>query len=248
MSHTLNAPHPPRRTPRPLGYAAVILAALSPMLLVSLGMPGAGEDTGKPAAMEGLVGQPAVAWTPPGLAKHGTAALMAQVDHEFGRLGAFDPLDHAGEPGAVGEELAVINQWAVLVEEATALDLAPDQRRRVLEFRRQVIAGQKRFLPALRSQFGPAVQGKVAGHDVAVSTSEADHTTIGFLGGMFGSAGYQQGFTETLWPVLRQLRFKRIEYREHRFRDTAASWNILTPEDDALVVWERDAAGYRTVE
>ena len=102
MSHTLNFPHSPRRKPRPLGHAAVILAALSPVLLVSLGMPGPGQDTGKPAAMEGIAGQPAVAWATPGLAKHGTAALMARVDHELGRLRAFDPLAHAGEPGAVG--------------------------------------------------------------------------------------------------------------------------------------------------
>jgi hypothetical protein len=25
-------------------------------------------------------------------------------------------------------------------------------------------------------------------------------------------------------------------------------WNILTPEDEVLVVWERDAGGYRIVE
>ena len=105
-----------------------------------------------------------------------------------------------------------------------------------------MIAGQKRFFPALRSQYGPAVQQKVAKHNVAVSTSDADHATIDFVGGMFGSVGYQRGFTEMMWPILRQLRFKKIQYREYRTQDTFASWNIQSPEDDVLVVWERDAS------
>jgi hypothetical protein len=61
-------------------------------------------------------------------------------------------------------------------------------------------------------------------------------------------AGYQQGFTEMMWPILRQLRFKRIQYREYRSQDTVATWNILSPEDEALVVWEHNAGGYHTVE
>jgi hypothetical protein len=51
-----------------------------------------------------------------------------------------------------------------------------------------------------------------------------------------------------MWPILRQLRFKKIQYREYRTQDTFASWNIQSPEDDVLVVWERDASGYRVVE
>ena len=177
-----------------------------------------------------------------------TATFMGRVDQEFSRLKAFDPLHYSRDPGTIGEGLAVINQWAVLIQEAAALDLTPDQRRRVLEFRREVIAGQQRFFPALRSQYGPAMQQKVAKHNVAVSTSDTDHTTIDFVGGMFGSVGYQRGFTEMMWPILRQLRFKKIQYREYRSQDTFASWNILSPEDEVLVVWERDTTGYRTVE
>ena len=128
------------------------------------------------------------------------------------------------------------------------VDLTPDQRRRVLDFRREVIAGQQRFFPALRSHYGPAMQQKVAKHNVAVFTSDTDHTTIDFVGGMFGSVGYQQGFTEMMWPILRQLRFKKIQYWEYRTQDTSAAWNILTPEDEVLVVRERHATGYRTVE
>jgi hypothetical protein len=86
----------------------------------------------------------------------------------------------------------------VLIQEAAALNLTPDQRRRVLEFRREVIAGQQRFFPALRSHYGPAMQQKVAKHNVAVSTSETDHATIDFVGSMFASVGYQRGFTEMM--------------------------------------------------
>jgi hypothetical protein len=50
-----------------------------------------------------------------------------------------------------------------------------------------------------------------------------------------------------MWPILRQLRFKKIQYREYRSQDTSAAWNIVTPEDEVLVVWERHATGYRTV-
>ena len=92
------------------------------------------------------------------------------------------------------------------------------------------------------------MQQKVAKHNVAVSTSETDHATIDFVGSMFASVGYQRGFTEMMWPILRQLRFKKIQFREYRSQDTFASWNILSPEDEVLVVWERDTTGYRTVE
>jgi hypothetical protein len=44
------------------------------------------------------------------------------------------------------------------------------------------------------------------------------------------------------------LRFKKIQYREYRSQDTFASWNILSPEDEVLIVWEHDAGGYHTVE
>jgi hypothetical protein len=142
----------------------------------------------------------------------------------------------------------MINQWAMLIQEAAALDLRPDQRRRVLEFRHEVIAGQKHFFPTLRNDYGPAVQQKVAKHNVAVSTSETDHTIIEFVGGMFASVGYQRGFTEMMWPILRQLRFKKVQFREYRSQGTFASWNIQSPEDDVLVVWERDASEYRVVE
>ena len=248
MSDTLSTPHLATEKPKRFGYAVPILAALSLLFVVSLSRPDPDEETGKPVIMEGFTERSAVGRAKPELGNHGTAAFMVRVDQEFSRLKAFDPLHYTREPGLIGEALAAINQWAVLIQEAAALDLTPDQRERVLEFRREVIAGQKRFFPALRSQYGPAMQQKVAKHNVAVSTSDADHTTIDFVGGMFGSVGYQQGFTEIMWPILRQLRFKKIQYWEYRTQDTSAAWNILTPEDEVLVVWERDTTGYRTVE
>jgi hypothetical protein len=247
MSDILSTPHLATEKPKRFGYAVPILAALSLLFVVSLSMPDPDEETGKPVIMESFTEQSAAARAEPERGNHGTAAFMARVDQEFSRLKAFDPVHYTREPGLVGEALAAINQWAVLIQEAAALDLMPDQRERVLEFRREVIAGQKRFFPALRSQYGPAMQQKVAKHNVAVSTSDADHTTIDFVGGMFGSVGYQQGFTEMMWPILRQLRFKKIQYWEYRTRDTCAAWNIVTPEDEVLVVWERHATGYRTV-
>jgi hypothetical protein len=51
-----------------------------------------------------------------------------------------------------------------------------------------------------------------------------------------------------MWPILRQLRFKKIQFREYRSQDTVASWNIQSLEDEVVVVWERDAGGYRIVE
>ena len=248
MSDTLSTPHLATEKPKRFGYAVPILAVLSLPLVVSLSVPDPGEETRKPVIMEGFTEQSAVGRAKPERGNHGTAAFMVRIDQEFSRLNAFDPLHYAREPRLIGEALAAINQWAVLIEEAAALDLTPDQRRRVLDFRREVIAGQQRFFPALRSQYGPAIQQKVAKHNVAVSTSEADHTTIEFIGGMFGSVGYQQGFTEMMWPILRQLRFKTIQYREYRSQATFAAWNILSPEDEVLVVWERDTTGYRTVE
>jgi hypothetical protein len=247
MSDILSTPHLATGKPKRFGYAVPILAALSLLLVVSLSLPDPDEETGKPVIMEGFTEQPAAGRAEPEGGNHGTAAFMVRVDQEFSRLKAFDPVHYTREPGLVGEALAAINQWAVLIQEAAALDLTPDQRERVLEFRRGVIAGQKRFFPTLRSQYGPAMQQKVAKHNVAVSTSDANHTTIDFVGGMFGSVGYQQGFTEMMWPILRQLRFKKIQYREYRSQDTSAAWNIVTPEDEVLVVWERDATGYRTV-
>jgi hypothetical protein len=248
MSHARNAPHLPKKKQRRSGSAVLILAALSLLFVVLLSMPDPGEETGTPTVMEGFTGRSAVALAQPELANPKTATFMVQVEQEFGRLTAFDPLHYSRDPGTIGGGLDVINQWAVLIQEAAALDLTPDQRRRVLEFRREVIAGQKRFFPTLRSLYGPAVQQKVAKHNVAVSTADADHTTLEFVGGMFGSVGYQRGFTEMMWPILRQLRFKKIQYREYRSQDTFALWNILSPEDEALVVWEHDATGYRTVE
>ena len=53
---------------------------------------------------------------------------MVRVDQEFSRLNAFDPLHYTREPGLIGEALAVINQWPVLIQQAAALDLTPDQR------------------------------------------------------------------------------------------------------------------------
>ena len=150
MSHTLNGPHLPREKPGRLGYTVLILAALS-LLAVSLGMPDHGEETGKAPVMEGFTEQSAVGWTKPAFVNPNTATFMGRVDREFSRLMAFDPVYYSREPGAIAEGLAVINQWAVLIQEAAALDLTPDQRRRVLEFYREVIAGQKRFFPVLRS-------------------------------------------------------------------------------------------------
>jgi hypothetical protein len=234
--------------PRRPDSTVLILIVLSLLFGVMLNMPDADEETGKPIALGSLTEQSAIILIQSEPANQETAAFMVRVDQEFNRLAAFDPLYHTEEPGHIAEGLAVINHWAVLIQEAAALDLTPEQRQRVLEFRREVIAGQQRFFPALRSQYGPAVQQKVAKHNVAVSTVDADHATIEFVGGMFGSVGYQRGFTEMMWPILRQLRFKKIQFREYRSQDTFASWNIQSPEDDVLVVWERNASGYRVVE
>jgi hypothetical protein len=248
MSHILNDPHLPKRKPERLGYAVLISVALSLLFVVLLSRPEPEKEIGKPITEGDLTERPAVVLVKSEPANQETASFMVRVDQAFNRLTTFDPLYYTREPGLIGEGLAAINQWAVLIEEAAALDLTPDQRRRVLDFRREVIAGQQRFFPALRSHYGPAIQQKVAKHNVAVSTSDTDHTTIDFVGGMFGSVGYQRGFTEMMWPILRQLRFKTIQYREYRSQDTFASWNILSPEDEVLVVWERDTTGYRTVE
>jgi hypothetical protein len=248
MSHALHAPHLPKKKPGRSGSAVLVLATLSLLPVLLLTMPNPDEQTGKPTVMEGFTRQSAVALAQPELASPQNATIMVRVEQEFSRLMAFDSLHYSRDLGTIGEGLAMINQWAVLIQQAAALDLTPDQRRRVLEFRREVIAGQQRFFPAMRSQYGPAVQQKVAKHNVAVSTADADHTTLEFVGGMFGSVGYQRGFTEMMWPILRQLRFKKIQFREYRSQDTFASWNIQSPEDDLLVVWERDANEYRVVE
>jgi hypothetical protein len=248
MGHILNAPHLSKKKPRRLDYAVLVSIALSLPLVVLLSKPESNKETGRSVVQGNFAEQSTIVLVKSNPASQETAAFMVRVEQEFNRLNAFDPLYYTKEPGLIGEALAVINQWAVLIQEAAALDLTPDQRQHVLEFRRAVIAGQKRFFPALRSQYGPAMQQKVAKHNVAVSTSDADHTTIDFVGGMFGSVGYQRGFTEMMWPILRQLRFKKIQFREYRSQATVASWNIQSPEDGLLVVWERDAGGYRVVE
>ena len=248
MSHALHAPHLPKKKLGRSGSAVLILAALSLIPILLLSMPDAVEETGKPTVMGGTTEQSAVVLAKPELANTKTATFMVRVEQEFKRLTSFNPFHYSRDLETIGEALAVINQWPVLIQQAAALDLTPDQRRRVLEFRREVIAGQQRFFPTLRSQYGPAMQQKVAKHNVAVATADADHATIEFVGGMFGSVGYQRGFTEMMWPILRQLRFKKIQFREYRSQDTFASWNILSPEDDVLVVWERDANEYRVVE
>jgi hypothetical protein len=248
MSHTLDAPHLLKKKPRRLDYAVLVAVALSLLLVVLFIKPEPEEETGKPIALGNLAEQSVVVLVKSDPANQETAAFMIRVDQEFSRLTAFDPLYHTEEPGHIAEGLAVINHWAVLIQEAATLDLTPDQRLRVLEFRREVIAGQKHFFPTMRSQYGPAMQQKVAKHNVAVSTSETEHTTIDFVGSMFASVGYQRGFTEMMWPILRQLRFKKIQFREYRSQDTFASWNIQSPEDDVLVVWERNASGHRVVE
>jgi hypothetical protein len=92
------------------------------------------------------------------------------------------------------------------------------------------------------------MQKEVTEHNVTVSTFDTSYTNIDFVGGMFGVVGYQRGFTEMMWPILRQLRFKKVQYREYRSQDSFTTWNILSPEDEVLVIWERDATGYRTME
>ena len=119
-------------------WVVPILAALSLLFVVSLSMPDPDEETGKLVIMEGFTEQSAVGRAEPERGNHGTAAFMVRVDQEFSRLTDFDPLHYTREPGLIGEALAAINQWAVLIEEAAALDLTPDQRRRVLDFRREV--------------------------------------------------------------------------------------------------------------
>jgi hypothetical protein len=234
--------------PRRPDSAVLILIVLSLLFGVMLSMLHAAEETGKPIALGSFTEQSAIILIQSKPSNQETAAFMVQVDQEFERLTAFDPFHYSRDLETIGEALAVINQWPVLIQQAAALDLTPDQRRRVLEFRHEVIAGQKHFFPTLRNDYGPAVQQKVAKHNVAVSTSETDHTIIEFVGGMFGSVGYQRGFTEMMWPILRQLRFKKVQFREYRSQGTFASWNIQSPEDGVLVVWERDASEYRVVE
>lgn len=160
--------------------------------------------------------------------------LKAKVIREIEGIKKFNGSIYRDDISSLQIEIATFATWAKIIGEA---DYSLDKEINDLgtTLKSKVIALQKIEFPKMRKNYGEILKKKLWSQDISVSTKNTGHTTLEFIGGIFASNQNKQDFQETLNDILRQLRFKRVNYKWYKYDDEYTYYSMKTEKDGELV-------------
>lgn len=103
------------------------------------------------------------------------------------------------------------------------------------ELKKKLIAKQVSEYPKMRNAYADFAGTTLWEQDIDVSSSGTGNTTITFVGAIFASNKGIDAVQTPLEDMLKELRFKRVNYKWYSGEDDYTYFNLKTPTDSALL-------------
>jgi len=160
--------------------------------------------------------------------------LKNKVIREIEGVKTFNGSTYRNDVSSLQIEIALFAAWAKIIGEADySLDNEINNLGKTLKSK--VIALQKAEFPKMRKNYGEILNKKLWSENISVITKGVGHTTLEFTGGIFASNKNKQDFQETLYDILSQLKFKRVNYKWYEYDDEYTYYSMKTEQDGELV-------------
>lgn len=144
--------------------------------------------------------------------------------------------------------LKALNAASQVLLNAKDYQLNAEQQQALKTLRKSLVEKQKAGFPNMRDAFGPVVRKMLWEVDITAKTTGAGYRTIKLTGGWFALNRNIKQVQEDMLPMLNRLRFKRAEYRWSDIANKYQYYELETPADDELVVWQGTNNRYIVVE
>jgi hypothetical protein len=161
--------------------------------------------------------------------------LLSELESEAASLNSFnsDGWLLQGKDGVL-TELSVFDKWADLL---TTADVRADARvkKAAIQLRQRVGALQQKEFPKMRKAWASDVNNTMWEHDVTAQVLGSKATTLSLVGGAFAANRNIKAVQETLSPILRRLRFRRLQFKWIPSASEYTYYNYDVPEDNVVV-------------
>ena len=141
----------------------------------------------------------------------------------------------------------LFSAYCMVIDEGSKYELTDDELKKLNTFKKKVRNAQIKYLPKLRDAYGPATRDVLWEHDMSSRTIGTGYRTIEFVGAVFAANRNIKDFHNEVHSVLYQLRFKQARYKWYKGADEYTYYDIDSPDDSALVIWE-DGINCRLIE
>lgn len=94
---------------------------------------------------------------------------------------------------------------------------------------------QLREFPKIRKAYASIVRGKLWVEDIDVNLKGNRYTTLEFVGGIFVTNKNKQEFQNQINQILKDFRFKRVNYKWYEYDDEYTYYTIRSDNDGDLI-------------
>jgi hypothetical protein len=133
--------------------------------------------------------------------------------------------------GALLTELEALRSY---IADGERLTLTPPQRAIHRRFVSALSAKQQQLLPGFRRNYAELLRTQLFRREIVVSVSGRRADTLRLTGPLFSLNANVEDMQTELDPVLRRLRFRRVEYRWSRYVNDGYHYDLQPVPDAAL--------------
>ncbi len=141
---------------------------------------------------------------------------------------------------AVGVLLSKIDGLVVDIKDGDDLPLSPAQLTARGQLVATVSAKQRTLFPVMRKHYADGLGAKLFRRDIRVTASGPRSSVLRLTGGMFSLNANIEDMQKELEPVVRPLRFAKVEYRWSSYFDETVSYRLHPPADETVGQWTGD--------
>jgi len=134
----------------------------------------------------------------------------------------------------------LFTSYAIMINKSKQYDLNKDEKNKVQDFKKKVIARQLVQFPKIRHAFYPIANQSMKRHNISIETFGRRSVIIQFVGNSFREDIIKETFQEMMLSDLRIMRFKQSRYKQNNDQDHYVNYPIQSPNDDRLIIWRNE--------
>lgn len=143
---------------------------------------------------------------------------------------------YRGEIQSVQMEIVLFGAWAKnIIDAKNNKNEAINDLGEILESKVKRL--QVKEFPLLRIAYKEAIYQKLWVENIETNVIGKGNRTIQFTGALFANNKNKQDTQNTLSNVLRQFRFKKVNYKWYKYDDEYTYYDMDTPNDNELVTF-----------